>query len=265
MYRIERVMANAIVGQVLPEGVIKGGTGMKLRHGTHDTRFTPDLDTARANSLTIENYADELAANLATGWAGFTGTLEQGEPAQPKNAPEDYIMQPYKIRLNYRGSAWVTVTLEVGHDEVGSTEEPETEVAEAVLELFDQVGLPRPDNLSVIHPYHQIAQKLHACTSVTRTGQNERAHDLVDLQIDAATDPKLDYAKIKVICMRLFTSRKAQPWPPTVVQHHKWETIYNEAAEGIPGVFRTVADAVTWANDLIQKIEAASSDTTEPE
>jgi len=40
--RIQRAVANTIVGQMLPPGVVKGGTAMKLRLGEAGSRFTPD-------------------------------------------------------------------------------------------------------------------------------------------------------------------------------------------------------------------------------
>lgn len=40
------LMANAIVAQMLPDGVVKGGSAIKMRFGDTVTRFTTDLDTA---------------------------------------------------------------------------------------------------------------------------------------------------------------------------------------------------------------------------
>lgn len=57
--RIRRLMANALVGQLLPDGAVKGGSSLKLRFGSHATRFSKDLDTARLSD--IEDYADALA------------------------------------------------------------------------------------------------------------------------------------------------------------------------------------------------------------
>ena len=36
--RMRRVMANVIVGQLLPDGVVKGGSAMKIRFGFAATR-----------------------------------------------------------------------------------------------------------------------------------------------------------------------------------------------------------------------------------
>lgn len=43
-------MALVVVGQMLPEGAVKGGSAMALRYG-RGTRFTQDLDAARVQSL----------------------------------------------------------------------------------------------------------------------------------------------------------------------------------------------------------------------
>lgn len=44
--RARTVMANAIVASMLPDGVVKGGSALKMRFGEENTRFTTDLDTA---------------------------------------------------------------------------------------------------------------------------------------------------------------------------------------------------------------------------
>lgn len=59
----------------------------------------------------------------------------------------------------------------------------------------------------------------------------------------------IDYAALRDIGTRLFASRRAHEWPPTVVEYDGWDTIYAEAAEGLP----TVAEAVASANDLIAR------------
>ena len=49
--RVKRLLATAIVGQMLPDGAAKGGNALKIRFGKDTTRFSRDLDTARASSL----------------------------------------------------------------------------------------------------------------------------------------------------------------------------------------------------------------------
>lgn len=242
-----RVMAAVILGQMLPPAAIKGGTGMKIRLGETTTRFSQDLDVARQESL--RNFLDQLEENLKNGWHGFTGTLtESRSKPNPIDVPADYIMAPYNVKMQYLGSSWTTVVLEVGHDELGDTFDAHRTMSQEVKELFGSVGLPAPTPIPVVATHHQIAQKLHACTAKN----NSRAHDLVDLQLLAASE-NLDVPLIKNTCARLFDFRKSHPWPPTVTENEGWNSLYKEAAGGIP-VLQTVGEAVAWSNDFILRI-----------
>jgi hypothetical protein len=52
--RLARAMADVIVGQMLPGGVVKGGSSLMFRYGGAVTRYTKDVDTAR--SVELEAY-----------------------------------------------------------------------------------------------------------------------------------------------------------------------------------------------------------------
>ena len=47
--QVRTLIANTIIGQLLPKGVVKGGSALKFRYGDKTTRFTRDLDTVRAD------------------------------------------------------------------------------------------------------------------------------------------------------------------------------------------------------------------------
>lgn len=254
--RIQRVIANTVVGQMLPAGVVKGGTAMKLRVGEQASRFTPDLDASRDRSLSLQEYLDRLDDGLAAGWEGFTATLTRLPAPQPEAVPAEYVMQPFDIRVAYLTRHWLTVRFELGRDEVGSTAEAETRIAQDILDMFSEIGLPEPAPLPVLAVEHQIAQKLHACTTVnSATGANERAHDLVDLQI-LEQEERIDMAAVDALATRLFVARRGTPWPPTVRAYAGWDTIYAAAAEGL-GVHTDVHAAVEWANDFIARAARA--------
>jgi hypothetical protein len=250
--RIQRAIASTVVGQMLPDGVVKGGTAMKIRVGEAGSRYTPDFDASRSRNVTVDDYVEQLRDRLERGWSGFTGTVRVLEPRQVEDVPADYVMQPFEIRLAYQGRHWLTVEFELGHDEVGSTEDRDLRIAGDILEIFATVGLEEPAPIPLMLVEHQIAQKLHACTYVNaKTNRNDRAHDLVDIQI-LEQEETIDYAELREIGTRLFAARRAQEWPPTIVEYDKWDTIYAEAAEGLD-VLPTVAEAVAWANDLIAR------------
>ena len=250
--RIQRTVANTVVGQMLPPGVVKGGTAMKLRVGEAGSRFTPDIDVARSARLTLEEYLVELGDRLGEGWSGFTGTVTELDAPQPEGVPDEYVMQPFEVRLAYQGRHWLTVPFELGRDEIGSTSREELRLAEDIIQLFETLGLDRPKPIPVLAIDHQIAQKLHACTAVNpKTGGNERAHDLVDLQI-LDQEEAIDFPALSATAERLFAARRSHSWPPTVVAYEGWATIYAEAADGLE-VIDNVEDAVVWANAFIAR------------
>ncbi len=256
MRRIQRALAGTIVGQMLPPGVIKGGTALTVRAGER-ARFSPDFDASRAQTIELEEYVTQLGDLLAAGWGGFTGGLVELEPRQPEGVPAEYVMQPFEIRLAYGGFHWLTVEFELGRDEVGSTEDPEIRLADDIVELFLALGLEEPQPLPVMKVEHQVAQKIHACTYIDpKTGSNERAHDLVDLQI-LDEEEEIDTQVLAVIAERLFAARLAQKWPPQVVAYDGWDELYAAAAEDL-AVLETVEAAVVWANELITRVVAAT-------
>ena len=63
---------------MLPDGAAKGGNALKIRFGKDATRFSRDLDTARASSL--EEYISRLESALSEGWHGFTGAVSRPHP-----------------------------------------------------------------------------------------------------------------------------------------------------------------------------------------
>lgn len=241
-------MALVVVGQMLPNGAIKGGSAMALRYG-RGTRFTRDLDAARVQP--IARFRSDFEDALSAGWSGFTGRLVEKSPPRPPAVPGEYVMQPFEVKIDYRGRPWCTVKFELGHNEIGDADEPEHQLAPDLVQLFTEVGLEAPKPVAVMRSDHQVAQKLHAVSSAG----SERAHDLVDLQLlDEGED--LDLAQVAATCSRLFDYRRQQTWPPIITPGTQWETLYIEAADGLD-VLPVVEDAVAWVNNFVQRIAAS--------
>lgn len=118
--QLRRYLANIVVAQMLPECVIKGGSSLKIRYGDAASRYSMDLDTALRK--TLDDFIDELNNNLKSGWEGFTGFIVTLSPARPNNVPEEYVMQPFEIKLQYMGRPWITIPLEVGYNEIGDAD-----------------------------------------------------------------------------------------------------------------------------------------------
>ena len=247
--RVRTLIANTIIGQLLPSGAVKGGSSLKLRYGNNATRFTRDLDAVRAGEL--DDFVDSLSAALAEGWNGFTGKIIRKEPAKPKNVPGEYVMQPFEVKLSYNMRAWLTVQLEIGHDEIGDTTNPDYFISPDVISIFEILGLPAPKPIPLMPIPYQIAQKLHGLSDP----QSVRAHDLIDLQVICQNED-IDYTMVQATCSRLFAYRQSQAWPPVVVKRDVWDALYI-AQSGDLDVMQTVDEAVVWVNRLIGVIEDA--------
>lgn len=246
--RTRTILANAIVASMLPDGVVKGGSALKMRFGDAATRFTTDLDTATATAPAL--YAAKLDSNLRIGWEGFSGRVVPREPAAPKGVPAQYVMQPYDVKLDFLGKPWCTVPLEVGHNEIGDADTADWADLEDAARLFGAIGFPSPGRVPLMSIEHQIAQKLHAVSSL-----GDRARDLIDLQL-IAKRVEISPIATKMVCERLFAYRKAQAWPPVVVKQAGWGALYKELASGLP-VVDDIDDAIAWVNELIAIIDAA--------
>lgn len=255
--RVRRLIGIVVLGQLLARtgaAAIKGASNIEVRLGTRSTRVSSDLDTVRP--VTLDRFRDDLAAALRTGWAGFAGVLvDDGEIAAP--APDGYRPHRYRARLEYRGGPFGTVTVEVAPDEVGGlTAGVEAVAAHDAADWFDELGLSAPQAVPTLPLAHQIAQKLHACTTPDdETWVNDRAHDLVDLQL-AARVYRGSVLELREVAVRLFAARKAHTWPPRVTARQGWHARYAVEADGLD-VLANLDAAIVWANQFIAQIDAS--------
>jgi len=246
---IRSIIANAVVGQFLPQSVVKGGSALRLRYGLDNTRVTIDFDTAHRND--IEDFISTIETGLKAGWSGFTGEVIRRTPATPKDIPAQYVMQPFDVKLRYMKQPWCTVRLEVGYDEIGDAQVAEEFIADDILDVFKNLCLDEPKPIPLMPLTHQVVQKLHGVSEPN----SSRAHDLVDLQLIFAHDA-VDLKEVSRIAKRLFANRRRQPWPTLIKKGESWDSLYSDAAAGLD-VMGNVDEAIAWANDLIAKINAS--------
>ena len=221
-----------------------------LRHAAVLT--TQPHDTATATDPDL--YAERLSASLALGREGFIGRVVARDPAHPAGVPDEYVMRPFDVKLSYAGKPWCTVPLEVGGNEVGDAESADWTELRDVSEAFGAMGFPPPGPVPLMPLAHQVAQKIHAVT-----GGGDRVRDLIDLQLIVGRS-ELALDEVRRACVRLFSYRRAQEWPPTVACQEGWGRAYAEQASGLP-VRGSVEEAVEWANELIDAIDGAGDAT----
>lgn len=246
---IRSMIANTVVGQFLPEGVVKGGSALRLRYGLENTRVTVDFDTAHRNEL--EKFIETLSSGLKVGWSGFSGEVVRRKPPSPQDIPPEYVMQPFDVKLRYCKQPWCTVRLEVGYDEIGDAQKSEEFISPEILDIFKALCLELPKPVPLMPLTHQVVQKLHG---LSEPG-GSRAHDLVDLQL-IFSHGGVDLAETKRIAERLFANRRRQTWPPMVTKGIGWDSLYDDARHGL-AVLPTCDEAVQWANELIDSIAKA--------
>ncbi|MBX3031478.1 MAG: nucleotidyl transferase AbiEii/AbiGii toxin family protein [Chloroflexi bacterium] len=256
MRSLELAVADVVVGQMLPGGAAKGGGAMMLRVGYRASRTTRDLDVARPPDWSVDEFVERLAERLRDGWAGFSGTVGQLPAHMPPDMPAAYVMRPFDVTLDFLGRRWTSVRLEIGHDELGGVEDSSPRMAQEMIDVFMELGLPEPAAVPVISTELQIAQKLHACTAVGTRGDNDRARDLVDIQILMATSEP-DIVTMRRLASRLFVSRREQSWPPRLEPGRDWPTLYAAAAGDLDVL--AFHDAMTWTRALIERIAGSSS------
>jgi hypothetical protein len=95
MRRVQRVVANTVVGQMIPSGVVKGGTGIKLRVGEWLSRFTPDFDLSRPAAVDVGSYIEGLQEALG-GWC------QTGDSRETRKLP------PHRISRTPRSPSRMT-------------------------------------------------------------------------------------------------------------------------------------------------------------
>ncbi|MQA85748.1 MAG: hypothetical protein GEV03_14280 [Streptosporangiales bacterium] len=255
--RLRRLVGIVILGQLLARtgaAAIKGASNIEVRVGTRGTRVSSDLDTVR--SVSIDRFQDEFAAALRAGWAGFTGLLVDDGEIDTRE-PGGYRPHRYRAKLEYVGRPFGTITVEVAPEEVDALTNLETIAVHDAADWFDELGLPAPQPVPALPLTHQIAQKLHACTTPDDdTWINDRAHDLVDLQLAARVYPG-PMAEIREVAVRLFAARNTHVWPPLVTARTGWQTRYTAEADGLD-VLPTLDDAIAWVNDFIAQIEVSA-------
>jgi len=240
-------LANAIVAQMIGNGVVKGGSGLKFRYGDRATRVTKDLDTAWSTDL--DSFLKDVGEKLRQGWSGFMGEIEVLKQASPKGIPFDYVMQPCAVHLNYLDSPWRVVDMEVGHNEIGDADAYDTiSIPSEIASLAEHLCLPPVGGIRVMKLEYQVAQKLHGATEQG----SKRAHDLIDLQLILSQN-SIDLKRTLAICKELLRYRRRQPWPTPVTKNEKWDVVYDGQKGSLP-VLPTVDEAVAWANDLIDRI-----------
>lgn len=247
---VTQFMASLTDDQGEPLLLVKGGASLELRRGIPQSRISKDLDTVIRGD--IESVHDRLADAGADGWEGFTAVFT---PPVAFEVP-GLVSKPHRFaaKLTYQAKPFVSVPIEGSPVEAGNADGYDKITSDALT----LVGLPNSAAVPCMTLPWQIAQKIHACTDpVEKPRTNDRAHDLVDLQLLEALMVDEPLGETRNACVAVFAARGKHDWPPTVVAHPHWGPIYARALQGLEELVLApdVDQAVERVQSFIDRIE----------
>lgn len=260
--RLQRHVAMIVVAQFAatltddrgaPLLLVKGGSSLELRRGIPDSRTSKDFDTVARRD--IEEVHEQLAEAGETGWEGFTAIFTSPEEIDVPGMP----VKPRRFiaKLSYRGKPFASVPIEVSTVEAGNADQFDTLSSDAL----GLVGVPAAVAVPCMTIPWQIAQKLHAVTAVLEAPRvNDRAHDLVDLQLLEGLLLDADLAPTRSACIAVFEVRHQHSWPPRVAALPHWPPIYSGALEGLDHLelAASAEEAAEAVQGFVERIDRAA-------
>ncbi len=234
--------------------LVKGGSSLELRRGIPDSRTSKDFDTVARRD--IESIHEQFADAGEAGWEGFTAIFTVPEEIDVPGMP----IKPrrFTAKLSYRGQPFASVPIEVSTVEAGNADQFDTLTSDAL----SLVGVPADIAVPCMTIPWQIAQKLHAVTAVLEDPKvNDRAHDLVDLQLLEGLMADSDLIPTRSACIAVFEARAQHLWPPSVAALPHWPLIYTAALEGLDHLelARTADAAAEAVQRFVARIDRATS------
>jgi hypothetical protein len=225
------------------------GASLELRRGIPQSRTSKDLDAVVRGD--VDTVHERLAEAGADGWEGFTAVFTAPVPFEVPGL----VANPHRFtaKISYQGKPFVSVPIEISPIEAGNADEFDTVSSDALtlVGLSESVAVP-----CMTLPW-QIAQKIHACTEpVDAPRTNDRARDLVDLQLLEALTVDEPLADTEAACRAVFEARDKHEWPPVVTAQANWDVIYIRALEGLEdiGIAGSLDDALARVQSFIDRI-----------
>jgi len=257
--RLRRNVSYMVVAAVLarltgidgtPLFVLKGGVSMQLRFGIR-ARFSRDYDAVFRRGL---DQLEEVLAEAPSHPVGpfIVRPLGKPEPIGPTGA----LRQTLDVRFGPSQRGWAKVHLEISQAEGHSVEPHELDWLDPLPDL-STFGLDPQGLVPCMPVAYQIAQKIHACTEDLEHKDNERFHDLLDLQLLAEIVDGEAWTVVRAACEEVFTGRRKHTWPPSITLYPEWPTGYAKLASDNGFPIGDIETAIANVETLIARIAAA--------
>lgn len=228
-----------------PRFLIKGGTSMELRLGA-GARATKDVDIIFRGKPA--EMLDALEVAFEEPYGGFS-FRRKGEVEDIRDTGSRRLA----IQVEFAGSSWQTLQLEVARPEVA-----EVELVPVAISVAD-FTLDGPERVACLSLRYQTAQKLHAVTEQPDDRENLRFWDLIDLILLRELLGKDNLAAVRDACVKTFQIRDTHGWPPKLVVPASWTGPYAAAIEEVESAMPpTVEAAAEEVRTFIIEIDAAT-------
>jgi hypothetical protein len=217
-----------------PRFLIKGGTSMELRLGA-DARTTRDVDIIFRGDP--EDMLDALEEAFERPYGEFS-FRRKGEVEDIRETGSRRLA----IQVEFAGSSWQTLQLEVARPEVA-----EAELVPVAISIAD-FRLDGPSWVACLSLRFQIAQKIHAVTEQPEDRENLRFWDLIDLILLRELLAEEGLGAVREACVMTFATRGMHAWPPELAVPGSWAGPYASAIEDVdralPSSVEAAADEV---------------------
>jgi len=191
---------------------------MEFRLGA-GARTTKDVDVVFRGDP--EEMLDALEEAFEKPYGGFSFRRKG-----PIEDIRDTGSRRLAIQVEFAGSSWQTLQLEVARPEAA-----EIELVPLAIGIAD-FKLDGPSRVACLSVRYQIAQKLHAVSERPPDRENLRFWDLIDLILLAEMLPK-DLRSLREACVQTFEARGTHEWPPELAVPPSWAEPYAAAIEEI--------------------------------
>jgi hypothetical protein len=230
-----------------PQFLIKGGTSMEIRLGA-GARTTKDVDIVFRGEP--EEMLDALEEAFESPYGAFSfrrkGTVDK---------IRDTGSRRLAIQVEFAGSSWQTLQLEVAQPEIA-----EAELVPVAISVAD-FKLEGPERVACLSLRYQVAQKLHAVTEQPPDRENLRFWDLIDLILLRELLGEDDLASVREACVKTFAYRRIHAWPPDLVAPASWADPYATAIEEVEGAMPAdVEIAADEVRAFITEIDQSAAD-----
>lgn len=230
-----------------PTFIIKGGVALELRLGGK-ARATRDIDLI-VEAGGNEDLVSVLRTALEDAYQDFTFRVKGDTYRMPTGTVR------VDVAVNYQGSAWNTVRVDLSPNEGHRLE---VELVEP-LDL-SQFQLEPASSLPCLSVRYHLAHKIHGVTRPSTVDHpNERVSDLIDVFLLRRLLPDGELERVREACVEVFEVRAQHGWPPAFSPPDAWREEFEARAAELGLAVTQFNAAVHEVQEYLEAVDAGGA------